>query len=229
VSGKDRTVRRLRAKHKKLLGELRYLYTDLEYHEEEHGYRKQEFQDSFKEWCGENGYDCFTSQARKTFEEKQVDPYKQEVTEKELKEIQEEVYNDPEELSEDPDDAEKELKALYKKIATKTHPDKLLRETEDSIKKRKQRLFMEAKQAYDNKNFFRLSQIAEELGVDMPPPSKQQLVWMREEKKRVEKIIESIAKTYEWICCEEGLEMPIEILYQQYADIIGCVKLEKEG
>ena len=88
---------------------------------------------------------------------------------------------------------------------------------------------MEAKKAFDEKNFFKLSQIAEELGVDMPPPSRQQLVWLREEKKRIEKIIENIDKTYEWICGEENPMLPVEVLYQQYADASGCVKLEKEG
>ena len=227
MSGKDRTSRRLQAKYKKLIGELRYLYTDLDYHTEEHGYRKEEFQEDFADWCEEQGYDCSRPVSQKAFRDKSKDPYKERVTDKELQQIEEEVYNDPEDLSEDPEDAEKDLKALYKKIAVKTHPDKLTQE-EESAKDRKQRLFMEAKKAYDEKNFFRLSQIAEELGVEMPPPSKQQLLWMREEKKRVEKVIESIVKTYEWICGEEKPMMPKDMLYQQYADIIGCVKLEKE-
>ncbi len=227
MSGQDRTTRRLRARYKKLFSELRYLYADLEYHKEEHEYRKQEFYDAFADWCEDHGFDCSRKQTRETFEKKQVDPYDQKVTEKELKEIEEEIYNDLEDLEET--DAEKDLKSLYKKIAIKTHPDKLSAEEEQSIKDRKNHLFMEAKKAFDEKNFFKLSQIAEELGVDMPPPSRQQLVWLREEKKRIEKIIENIDKTYEWICGEENPMLPVEVLYQQYADAIGCVKLEKEG
>ena len=230
MSGKDRTNRRLLAKYKKLIGELRYLYTNLDYHKEEHGYRKEDFNDTFRDWCEEFGYDCSSLKTRETFEEKQVDPYKQKVTKKELEEIQEKVYNDPEELSEDSEDAEKDLKALYKKIATKTHPDKLTFEEEESIKEKKRQLFMEAKQAFDEQNFFRLSQIAEQLGVELPPPSKQQLVWMSEEKKRIEKIISNIEQTYEWVCGEpENPNMTLEMLYRQYAETIGCVKLEKEG
>jgi len=230
MSGKDRTNRRLRAKHKKLIGELRFLYTDLEYHKEEHEYRKEEFNESFKDWCDEHGFDCSRPETRETFNEKQTDPYKQEVTEKELKEIEKDVYNDPEELSEDTDDAEKDLKTLYKKIATKTHPDKLTNEEEQSIKERKRKLFMDAKRALDDQNFFKLSQIAEELGVELPPPSKQQLMWMSEEKKRIEKIIYNIEQTYEWVCGEPpNPNMTPEMLYRQYADVIGCVKLEKEG
>lgn len=228
MSGNDRTTRRLQAKYKKLIGQLRYLYTDLDYHKEEHEFRKQEFHEAFFDWCEQHSYDCSTLKTQKTFEEKQVDVYDQEVTEKELKEIEDEIYNDPEELTEDPDDAEKALKLLYKKIATKTHPDKLMAEEEQSRRK-KQALFMEAKKAYDERNYFRLSQIAEQLGVDMPPASKQQLMWMREEKKKIEKIIENIEKTYEWLCGEENPMLPREVLYQQYADIIGCVKLEKES
>ena len=230
MSGNDRINRRLRAKHKKLIGELRYLYTDLEYHKEEHQFRKEDFNDSFRNWCEEYGFDCSRPSTQETFNEKQSDPYKQKVTKKELKEIKEEVYNDPEELSEDPEDAEKDLKTLYKKIATKTHPDKLTSEEEESIKERKRKLFMEAKEALDEQNFFKLSQIAEELGVELPPPSKQQLVWMKEEKKRIEKIIHNIEQTYEWVSGEpHNPNMTLEMLYRQYADVIGCVKLEKEG
>ena len=230
MSGKDRTNRRLRAKHKKLIGELRYLYTNLEYHKEEHQFRKEEFYEAFEDWCDEFGFDCSRPESNEAFNEKQTDPYKQKVTKKELKEIEEDVYNDPEESSEDSEDAEKDLKALYKKIATKTHPDKLTNEEEESIRERKRKLFMEAKEALDDQNFFKLSQIAEELGVELPAPSKQQLMWMREEKKRVEKIIHSIEQTYEWVCGEpHNPNMTPEMLYRQYADVIGCVKLEKEG
>ena len=72
MSGKDRTNRRLRVKHKKLIGELRYLYTDLEYHTEEHEFRKEEFNESFRDWCDEFGFDCSRPETRETFNEKKV-------------------------------------------------------------------------------------------------------------------------------------------------------------
>ena len=228
MSGRDRATRRLRAKYKKLIGELRYLYTDFEYYKEEHQYRKEDFHEDFASWCEEMGYDCTRPETRQKYEEKQIDPYSQKVNKKELQEIQKEVYNDDSDESEDPDDAYKDLKSLYKKIAVETHPDKLTR-AEKAARERKERLFIEAKKAYDENNFFRLSQIAEELGLDLPPPSKQQLVWMREEKKKIEKIIASISTTYEWVCGEENPLMPKDVMYQKYADAIGCVKLKKEG
>ena len=226
MSGKDRATRRLRAKYKKLIGELKYLYTDLEYHKEEHQYRKEEFHEDFAMWCEQNGYDCSRPEVRKTFEEKQVDPYNQKVSKEEAEQILEEILD---ELGEEElDDSDKDLKTLYKKVATKTHPDKILQD-EQEAREKKQRLFIEAKEAYDNQDFFRLSQIAEELGVEPPPPSKQQLMWMREEKKKIEKIIEGIAKTYEWVCGEENPILPRDVMYQKYASTIGCVKLQKEG
>ena len=130
------------------------------------------------------------------------------------------MENEPE----DPDDASKDLKALYKKIATQTHPDKLINEEIEAVKQRKNKLFLEAKAALENKDFFRLSQIAEELGLDLPEPTRQQLVWMRKEKKKIEKVRKSIAETFEWVYGETEDEAARTNIFHRYVQIIGCVK-----
>lgn len=220
----SREKRRLSAKYKKLLNQLRYIYSDLEYHKEEHGYRKQDFQEAFNAFCKERGYDCSQRSSIEKFQEKQVDVYKAEVTDKEKEKIKEETDAEIQE-EESPDDPEREIKALYRKIAVQTHPDKISDAEALSIKEKKKRLFIEAKEAMDSRNFFRLSQIAEELGVELPPPSKQQLVWLREEKKRIEKIIAGICSTYEWAAmAEEGIGRPKEQLFEEYATILGCAR-----
>lgn len=229
MAGRDRASRQIRSKYRRLLRELKYLYSELEYYTEEHEIRKGEFQEDFLVFCEEYGYDCSTRKTLEKYQEKQFDPYRSAVGEEEAKLIEEEVYNDPSDESIDPSDAEKDLKTLYKKIATCTHPDKLTKEELEATKLKKKQLFMEAKKALENKDFYRLSQIAEELGLELPEPTRQQLVWMRKEKAKIEKIIQGISGTFEWVYGEDNPSMPKINLFYRYVDIIGCVKLQKEG
>tara|TARA_E500000331_G_C17259773_1_gene714703 strand:- start:2437 stop:3120 length:684 start_codon:yes stop_codon:yes gene_type:complete len=219
-----KSSRRLNAKHKRLLTELQYLYSQLDYITEEHSLRKEEFQEDFLDFCEEYGYDCTTPKSQETYQEKSVDPYVVDLNDQEIDEIEEDLEEDLEES----DDGTRDLKNLYRKIAVQTHPDKLLSEKKEEIKDKKKRLFMEAKRALEDGNFFKMAQIAKELDVDLPPPTHQQLVWMRSEKKKIEKAVEGVKQTFEWIYGEEKPPVPKINLFYRYAEIIGCVKLEKE-
>ena len=224
MSGDVKASRRLKSKYKRLLTELEYLYTKLDYITEEHAIRKEEFQEDFVEFCEEHGYDCTTKKTQETYEEKQIDPYVVNLDDQELDEIQDDLEEDPEDLG----DESKDLKNLYRKIATQTHPDKLIAEKQESIKEKKKRLFLEAKKALEDSNFFKMAKIAKELDVELPEPTRQQLVWMRSEKKKIEKTIDSVQRTFEWIYGDEHPEVPKVNLFYRYAEIIGCVKLQKE-
>ena len=206
------------------MAELEFLYSKLEYVTEEHALRKEEFQEDFLEFCELYGYDCSTQKTRDTYQEKQFDPYRADLSSLECDEIE----KDLEEYDEVSEDGSKDLKNLYKKIAVQTHPDKLVSEKQESIKNRKRKLFIEAKKALEDSNFYKMAQIAKELGVELPKPTHQQLVWMRSEKKKIEKIINGIGKTFEWIYAENNPEVPKINLFYRYAEIIGCVKLQKE-
>tara|TARA_Y100001938_G_C8096092_1_gene438241 strand:+ start:2184 stop:2861 length:678 start_codon:yes stop_codon:yes gene_type:complete len=222
MSGDVKASRRLKSKYKRLLTELEYLYTKLDYVTEEHELRKQEFQEDFLEFCEEYDYDCNTQKTQETYQEKQVDPYIVDLTEQEISEIEEDLEND------DLDDSARDLKNLYRKIAVQTHPDKLLAEKQESVKEKKKRLFLEAKQALEDSNFFKMAQIAKELDVELPEPTNQQLVWMRSEKKKIEKTIDGVKQTFEWVYGNEGPTVSKVNLFSRYAEIIGCVKLQKE-
>ena len=217
----------LLSKYRKLIRDLQFLYSELEYFTEEHEFRKQEFHEDFTKYCEDAGYDCSRRETAEQFEKKQVDVYNAEISESEMDEINSEVMEDPEDESIDPDDAERDLKTLYKKIATHTHPDKIKESELEEARNRKKQLFMDAKQAVDEKNFYRLCQIAEELGVDLPPPTRQQLLWMRKEKKKIEKIIAGVKQTFEWVSGEDDQLDSKKELFRRYTQAIGCVKLEK--
>ena len=227
MARRDRESRQVKAKYRKLLRELRYLYSELEYHTEEHEHRKREFAEDLQLFCEEFGYDCTTLNTAEQYEKKQVDPYAQNITSEENDEIKSAVEEGLEDAPPDPDDAEKDLKTLYKKIATQTHPDKLINEQIEAARKRKQRLFMEAREALESKDYYKLSQIAEELGIELPEPTRQQLVWMRKEKKKIEKTVEAITKTYEWVYGEAEAADARNNIFHSYVDVIGCVKTKE--
>lgn len=225
MSGDVKPSRRLKHKHKRLLTELEYLYSELDYYKEEHIFRKSEFQEEFLDFCEKYGYDCNSQKTIDTYQQKQVDPYRVKIEEDEQKEITDDLFDDE---GEDEGSSKKDLKNLYKKIATKTHPDKLISEPEELIKSRKKKLFLDARSALEKQNFFKMSQIANELGIELPPPNDQQLMWMRTEKKKIEKTIDGIKQTFEWVYGEAEISVPRINLFYRYVEAIGCIKLEKE-
>ena len=224
MTRRDRESRQVKAKYRKLLRELRYLYSELDYYAEEHGHRKKEFAEDLEFFCEEFDYDCTTLKTAEEYQKKQVDPYRQEVTSEESDEIQDDVEQGTEDEPADPDDAEKDLKTLYRKIATQTHPDKLINEEVEAARERKKRLFLEAREALENKDYYKLSQVADELGIELPRPTRQQLVWMRKEKKKIEKTIKSITETYEWVYGEAEAADARNNIFHSYVKVIGCVK-----
>ena len=113
------------------------------------------------------------------YEKKQFDPCAQNITPKTMK--SERCREGLEDAPPDPE-TQKDLKTLYKKIAAQTLPDKLINEQIEAARKRKQRLFMEAREALENKDYYKLSQIAEELNIGYRS-HRQQLVWMRKKKE----------------------------------------------
>lgn len=224
MPGGTRANRRLKAKYKRLLTELEYLYSELEFHQEEHTVRKEEFQEEFLEFCEEHGYDCTTRKTHEAYEQQQFDPYKVHLSEDEERSLSDDLFDN----DLDPQESEKDLKNLYKKIATKTHPDKLLYEDIEGAKERKKKMFLEAQSALQEENYYKMLQLAKELGIELPEPNEQQVMWMRAEKKKIEKIISGITQTFEWVYGEENPSMPKVNLFYRYVDIIGCVKLQKE-
>ena len=224
MSGDVKSSRRLKSKYKRLLAELEFLYSKLEYVTEEHMLRKEEFQEDFLEFCEEYGYDCTTQKTQETYNKKQFDPYAADLNDLEHDEIEQDLEEDIESSN----DGSKDLKNLYRKIAVQTHPDKLLAEKQENVKNRKRKLFLEAKNALEDSNFYKMAQIAKELEIDLPEPTHQQLVWMRSEKKKIEKTINGVGQTFEWIYGENNSQVPKINLFYRYAEIIGCVKLQKE-
>ena len=99
-------------------------------------------------------------------------------------------------------DAKKEekdenLKGVFKKIASQVHPDKLqnLSEFEKDYKKS---LFEKARMALDTNDYYGIVEVAEELGIEPPPPSRKQIELMKKTNEELENKVNEIQNSVLW-------------------------------
>jgi hypothetical protein len=93
---------------------------------------------------------------------------------------------------------DKDLRQLFKKIALKTHPDKLLGMDEDEAEHYTE-LYKEAASAAEVGDGMALLEIAYELGIQVKIDPEKEIEWL---KLKIEKLKESVAQmknTAEWI------------------------------
>ena len=86
---------------------------------------------------------------------------------------------------------------VFKKIATKTHPDKLINESDDSD--RLVELYKEAQQSVEKKDWSRVSQIASELDIDITDVEEDDSVFLEETIKNIESKVDEIKQTFAWM------------------------------
>ena len=207
-------MKRLQAKHKRLLLELEFLYEDLEYHEDVQDDARREFQRAFLAYCASQNID-----------------YETEIIKEDVKDIK---SSDPDAISfhdedgvnvdEDVKQLEKkgkpeQISKLFKQIATKTHPDKFSNAEKETQIINKQ-VFLQAKEAAEGSNYFKLQQIARRMGLDLPDPTPNDLKLMKEEARRIKSKIKGIQKTAAWMWYDLEDEIPRKELMKRYFDTV---------
>jgi len=101
------------------------------------------------------------------------------------------------------------LKQVFKKIASKTHPDKTAKMTEVE-KQHKNSLYEKARLSLDNDDYYGIIEVAEELGIKPPPPSKKQLELMKDTNAKMEKKLKEKQDSILWAwyhADDEGREL----------------------
>tara|TARA_R100000234_G_scaffold115134_1_gene90860 strand:+ start:408 stop:1058 length:651 start_codon:yes stop_codon:yes gene_type:complete len=207
-------VKRLQAKYKRLLLELEFLYEDLEYHEDVFEEAKREFQKSLFAYCDENGINYENDIIKE--EERQVkvsDPDKVIFRDRDGNASDEEMLEQVKKLEKQqkPD----EIRKLFKKIATKTHPDKFSN-AKNAEKAINRQIFMQAKGAAEEHNYFKLQQIARRLGLDLPQIDPKRLKLMEKEAKRIKVKVLRIQKTAAWQWFDEESDKEQKKLMSRY-------------
>ena len=107
------------------------------------------------------------------------------------------------ELQSEPEEKDEDLYKLYKKIASLTHPDVIPISEKEELKQKRIQQFIEVQEAYKQKNWYKLCQIAISLGLEVPEPKKQHLKWMESEGVRIRNRIEHIKSTFAWVWYNE--------------------------
>jgi len=92
---------------------------------------------------------------------------------------------------------------LFKKIALEIHPDKIDVMKHDYNQRRQMTdNFKKANQALDNREYFTLMEIAEELGISLPKNYEQQTRWMKAQIKEIDLKIRREKSTYNYLFSE---------------------------
>jgi len=193
---------------------LEFLYEDLEYHEEVQDEARREFQKAFLAYCASQNVD-----------------YETEIIKEDVKDIK---SSDPDSISfhdeegvnvdEDVKQLEKkgkpeQISKLFKQIATKTHPDKYAN-AEKTVQMTNKQVFLQAKEAAEESNYFKLQQIARRMGLDLPDPTQSDLKLMQKEATRIKSKVKSIQKTAAWMWYDLEEEEGRKNLMKRYFDTV---------
>jgi len=113
----------------------------------------------------------------------------------------------------------KETRDLFKKIATVTHPDKLLNLPLPE-KEKKEEKFMQASEAASEDKILSLHKIAKEVGVELPEISEIQIAMFEDEISIHKQNIENLKKTWMWAWMNSPDEESKDIIMSKYVDFL---------
>ena len=150
------------------------------------------------------------------------DGEEQELTEEEQKTVEE--SKDDRELTEI-------FSKLFKKIATIIHPDKL--ENSDEFSKREKKklseMFKKASTALEDRNYFILLDIAEELEIDPPKNYEQQARWIKKELLREKENLAAKKMSYNYMFSEMETDEQRDLLMRKFLNQLFGIVVPLEG
>jgi hypothetical protein len=187
-------------KHQKLILELKYLYVDLEYHEDIFKDAQEEFKEAFYEYSAKNNLGYKKPQEQKPTNisnSTDISTFVEEEREQEEEQIPHNTDSLPD-LQFEKEEVDTDFNSIFKKIAHLTHPDLHNKMDSEEARRKKTEMFLKAKKAVDNKNWFELCQIAMDLDIKLPEPTKQHLKWLEDEITRTKERIQKITTTFAW-------------------------------
>jgi len=89
------------------------------------------------------------------------------------------------------------VKKIYRAIAIKSHPDKMVGLSEDVVAE-KENLFKSAKTAIEKNDFLGLYDVARELGIEVPEPEQGQIEMLKKTIGSMNKQIKQLKETTAW-------------------------------
>jgi len=181
----------LKMKYDKLLSELKFLEDDLKYHKTLFDLEMNEFSETFDAKAREMGV---------------------------LDRLQAPKVN-PKPPQKKRKVSRKETRDLFKKIATVTHPDKLL-DLPLAEKEEKEKKFLEATEAAEEDRILSLHKIANEVGVEISEISEIQIALFEDEISIHKQNIENLKKTWMWIWLNAADEEARDAIMLKYINFL---------
>ena len=94
---------------------------------------------------------------------------------------------------------EVDVNMVFKKIAKETHPDKLInKDISDEEYDAKVDMYKEAQRSVKNRDWFKVVEIAKELGIDISDIKNDDSEYLNESVKRLTEKIKQLKTTYAW-------------------------------
>ena len=81
-------------------------------------------------------------------------------------------------------------------------------------------VFLQAKEAAEESNYFKLQQIARRMGLDLPDPTQSDLKLMQKEATRIKSKVKGIQKTAAWMWYDLEEEEGRKNLMKRYFDTV---------
>tara|TARA_R110002020_G_scaffold120471_4_gene274571 strand:+ start:924 stop:1652 length:729 start_codon:yes stop_codon:yes gene_type:complete len=125
------------------------------------------------------------------------------------------------EIEDIPVPKEAEIKKMFRRIASVTHPDKLGNDISSAQERKLDKIFKRAKDAYTNGNWYVLYSISLDLGLDVPEPTKEHSDWLVEDIKLTQDRISHIGSLLVWVWYtgdEDGKKFALENYFEQVYD-----------
>ena len=176
--------------YKKLSNELKFKYSELDYVDQACVEGNIEFEKHYREFCAKHNISIADLEAGQPEKVRQFSDKPTATKEQKEEDVKAELS---------PEQARKKkiFQRIFRGIAKKIHPDKFanMEQTADVLKK--QEMFKQASEAFDNEKWGQLLEIAEELDIH---PQKYEKVnqLLREEISDLNKQIAAMEKTFGW-------------------------------
>jgi len=199
---------------------LRYAKADCEYAQMVTETVAPEFDKAFLDWCAKNN--ILTASQREKHRAK-LKPISEEEAERNFTPDSEEA----------PAPSKKKHPAVmkvFKKIASKIHPDKLVN-VEEGYREQMEDMYKKATKAMQDNDWYSLYIICMDLRIRMPRITKEQINIIEKNAEEYMQKTKTFKKSYAWVYDEVESEEEKETLFRSFAVRTGCVdktEFEKE-
>lgn len=191
---------------------LRYAKADCEYAQMVAETVGPEFDKDFLDWCAKK--DILTAKQREEFRA-QLKPISEE-------EAEANFIPDEEEAPTSSKKKNPAVMKVFKKIAAKIHPDKLVN-VEEHYREQMEELYNQATKAMQENDWYSLYLICMDLRIRLPRITKEQIRIIEEKADEYMKKTKTFKNSYAWVYDQTDSEEEKEILFINFAKRTGCV------